>query len=297
MRTNGSVLRLALALASPTALAALSIPLAGCEPEGKEAQARAASLLPKMLATAKEDVAQLQRGLPAGAKKLGGLVDPDPGANLQALQRHIQEARAFVKDLNVAKATFFSFADPSGTILRSEAETDLLAGKSVLASFPALKKALEPGAGVVEAYGEMQEMRGVRTGPDHQWVLAHPVKNAEGAVSGMFVTGWSYRRYAAFLEDQARRELAAAAQKSGQKTLPLAYAFIVKDGKAYGAPVTPDVNAEAVEKVDVGSKVGAPGSPEFQSVLRISGRTFGIAAAPAPDLGKGAALAIITSDI
>lgn len=284
----------------PSPLLARALPaltmlaVAACDDSGKDAQARAAALLPKLEAVVQEDVAQLRRGLPLGAQKLASLLDPDPGANLQSLQRAILDARSGVRDLNIAKSTFFSFTDLSGVVLRSEAETDILAGKSVLAAFPSLKAALEPTSGVVEVYGEMPEMRGVRTGPDHQWVLAHPVKGDGGAVKGMFVTGWSFRRYAAFLEDQARRELQSMAQKAGEKKLPLAYVFIVKGGKAYGAPVTPDVTASAVEKLDLAAATNA--SP-YQTALKITNRTFGLAAARAPGLGEGAVLAVLLSNI
>src|SRR5262249_30003783 len=150
----------------------------------------------------------------------------DPGANLVGLQKAIQAARSAVNDLDVSKATFFCFADSSGIVLRSEVDPDLLAQKSVFAAFPVLKKALEPTSGIVEVYGEMQEMRGVRTGADHQWVLAHPVKMPDGAVKGMFVTGWSYRILARYLEDTAKRNLLESIKQQGKKNEPLLYLFV-----------------------------------------------------------------------
>src|SRR5262249_40351613 len=146
---------------------------AACTDSGKIAEREATEEIARLVPLVKEDVEQVRRGLPEGSAKLGALLEPDVGMNLVALQKAIQTARAQVKDLDVAKSTFFSFADPSGVVLRSESDPDLLAGKSVVAAFPLLKKALEPASGNVEVFGEMTEMRGVKAGPDQQWVVAH----------------------------------------------------------------------------------------------------------------------------
>jgi hypothetical protein len=283
----------------PSWLASLVVPaivatLPGCEDTKKLQEQAAGDVLAKIVPVAKEDAAQVRRGLPEGAKKLGELVDPDPGMNLLGLQRAIRGARAAVKDLDVAKSTFFSFADPTGIVLRSEADPDLLAQKSILVPFPALKKALDPAAGVVEVWGEMPEIRGVRNGPDQQWVAAHPVKDKDGQVKGMFVTGWSFRRLVFHLEDMAKRELGEWAQREKRKSLPIVYVFIVKDGKAYGAPVTPDVNAQAVEGLDLPSRTQG-GS--FRGSIEITGRSFGVAAERTSELGEGAIIAIIASTV
>jgi hypothetical protein len=272
---------------------ALAPVIAGCSDQ-KVNEAIAAEQLGKIVPVAKECVAQVRRGLPEGAAKLGTLIETDPGANLVGLQKAIQSARSAVKDLDLAKSTFFSFADTAGVVLRSEADPDLLAQKPVLAAFPALKKALEPNSGIVEVYGEMQEMRGVRNGADHQWVLAHPVKTPDGAVKGMFVTGWSYRLLARYLEDTAKRNLAESIKQQGKKNEPLLYLFVLKDKKAYGAPVTPDVSAEAIEKLDLVTKAA---SGPYRCSVEITERKFGVAAERTPDLGENAAVAVLISEI
>ncbi|MDC3957672.1 hypothetical protein [Polyangium jinanense] len=281
-------------LASLIVPAALVATLPGCEDNSKEQEQAAGYVLDKLVPVANEDAAQVRRGLPEGAKKLGEVVDSDPGANLVALQKAVRGARASVKDLDIAKSTFFTFVDTTGIALRSEADPDLLAQKSVLSSFPSLKKALEPSAGVVEAWGEMQEMRGVRTGPDTQWVVAHPVKDKEGQVKGMFVTGWSFRRFALHLEEMAKRELLDRAAREKQKKVPIVYVFLVRDGKAYGAPVTPDVNAQAIEGLDLANKTQ---SGPFRGALEITNRSYGIAAQRMPDLGEGTILSVMASAI
>jgi len=273
---------------------ALVVTLPACEDTNKQQEEAAAFVLDKLVKVANEDAAQVRRGLPEGAKKLGEVIDSDPGANLVALQKSIRGARASVKDLDIAKSTFFTFVDTTGIALRSEADPDMLAQRSVLSAFPELKKALDPSSGIVEAWGEMQEMRGVRTGPDTQWVAAHPVKDKDGQVKGMFVTGWSFRRFALHLEEMAKRELLEHAEREKQKKVPIVYVFVVRGGKAYGAPVTPDVNAHAVEGLDLAGKTQ---SGPYRGPVEITGRGYGVAAQRTPDLGEGTLIAVIASSI
>ncbi|WP_437652683.1 hypothetical protein [Sorangium sp. So ce1182] len=285
-RSESKPLVLACALAATLASA--------CQEDGKTSQKHAAELCAKLAPVVAEDVGQVRTGLPAGAAKLAALVDTDPGANLLGLQRAIAGARASVKELQFAKSTFFSFTDPSGTVLRSEADPDMLANRSVLASFPELRKVLEPSSGVVEAFGEMQEMRGVRNGPDLQWVAAHPVKASGGELKGLFVTGWSFRAYAYRLQEAAKHEIAEMAKRDGVKSTPLHYVFAWKGAKAYGGPVTPDVNTEALEKLDLPAKTA---SGPWSGTVEIAGRTFGAAAQRAPELAADAGVAALVSTL
>jgi hypothetical protein len=265
-----------------------------CQEDGKTSQKQAAELCAKLAPVVAEDVGQVRTGLPAGSQKLATLIDTDPGANLLGLQRAIAGARASVKELEFAKSTFFSFADPSGTVLRSEADPDMLANRSVLASFPELRKVLAPGSGLVEAFGEMQEMRGVRNGPDLQWVAVHPVKASDGELKGLFVTGWSFRAYAYRLQEAAKRDIAEIAKRDGLKSTPLLYVFAWKGAKAYGGPVTPDVNTEALEKLDLPSKTA---SGPWSGTVEIAGRTFGAAAQRTPELAADAGVAALVSTL
>lgn len=280
-------------LASFAALALVSS-IAGCEDKKAAAELRAVSSAAKLMPVVQEDVAQVRRGLPEGAKKLGASLEADPSQNLPGLQRAIQGARAAVHDLDIAKSTFFSFADTSGVVLRSEADPDLLAGKSVFAAFPDLKKAADPKSGMVEVFGEMEEMRGLRTGQDYQWVVAHPVNDAGGQLKGVFVTGWSFRRFAYHLEETARRDMLEEVKSKNGKSVPVLYVFVLKGKKAYGAPVTPDVNAQAVEGLDLIEKTA--GGP-FKGSVDITGRTFAVAAHRIPELGADAGLVVILSDV
>jgi hypothetical protein len=276
-----------------TCLAAFALLLLpGCD-DAKKAEQTAVDEVRRLSTIVKQDAAQVRNGLPAGAKKLGPLLGADPGADLAGLQRAIATTRNQVQDLSVAKSTFFSFTDPSGTVLRSEADPDLLAGKNVVSAFPALKAALDPKAGLVEAHGQMQEMRGVRNGPDTTWVAAAPVV-VDGAVKGLFVTGWSYRRYAYHLDEVAKRDFADAAEKGDKKVTPISYVFVVEGDKAYGAPVTPDVDADAIAGLHVIDKTA---SGPYRGTLEVTNRSFGIAAGRTPELGDKTAVVVMVSEI
>lgn len=266
----------------------------GCGDAGKASAKVAADQLPGVVALVKEDVAQVRRGLPGGAEKLAKLLGADAGSDLGALQRAIATSRAGVNDLQFAKSTFFAFADPTGTVLRSEADPDLLAMKSVFAPLPGLKKSVEPGSGVVEAFGELKDVH-IRAGNDLTWAAAHPVKDDKGEVRGAFVTGWTLRGLAYHLEEQTKGVIADAAKKEGKKSLPVFYVFVLHGKKAYGAGKTPDVNTQAVESLDLLSKTQ---SGTFSTTVDITGRTFGVAAASttteyAPDTG----VAVLVSEI
>lgn len=275
-------------------IAAIVVSLPACSNNTAVQEREATEEVTKLLPLVKEDVEQVRKGLPEGAKKLGEILDPDPGANPASLQRAIATARDSVKTLQLAKSTFFSFIDTNGVVLRSEADPDLLAHKNVFTTFPVLKKAIEPTSGLVEIYGEMPEMRGVRTGADLAWAVAHPVKDKDGAVKGAFLTGWSFRRFALVLEEAAKRDTLELATKEGKKQPPIIYVFVVKGSKAYGAPVTPDVNADEVEKLGLVEKTAA-GS--WKTTFEITGRSFSVAAQRAPELGSDAAIAVMLSEI
>ena len=275
-------------------IASIVLALPACDEGKKASEQAAADELTQLAPLLKEDVEQVRRGLPQGAEKLGPMLDADTLGAPEALQKAIARARASVKDLAVAKSTFFSFADTTGRVVRSEADPDVLADKSILAAFGPLKKAIEPGGGLAEAWGEMKELRGAKTGADLEWVAAAPVKDDKGGLKGMFVTGWSLRALAYHLENAAKLAAADAATKAGKKNAPLLYVFLVKGKTAYGPPIAPDVNAHAIEGLDLPSKTAAG---PYRGSLEITGRTFGVAGARAPELGDDAALAVLASEI
>lgn len=273
------------------AIAALSA--TGCGNAAKMSEKAAVERLPGVVALVKEDVEQVRKGLPQGSAALGKLLGADPGADLAGLQRSIASARNGVKDLQVAKSTFFTFTDAQGVAVRSEADPDLLATKNLFAALPELKKAAAAGAGVVEQFGELKDVY-IRAGNDYAWAAAHPVKDDTGALRGVFVTGWSFRSLAYHLEEMAAREGVEAAKKEGRKSVPLLYVFVLHGKKAYGTAKTPDVNTQAVEALDLLSKTQ---SGTFTTTMEITGRTFGVAAAKTPEYAEGTGVAVIASEI
>jgi hypothetical protein len=275
-------------------IAVVTLSLAGCDDHTKANQEGAAQQAQALVVVLKEDVAQVRRGLPVGAKELAGMLDADTLASPQALQKAIARARAIVPDLSLAKSTFFCFTDSTGIVLRSEVDPDLLAGKSMVAAFPPLKKALEATSPPVEVFGEMKELRGVRNGPDLAWVVAAPTTDTKGANKGMFVTGWSFRSLAYHLELSAKMRLMEATEKAGKQKAPFAYVYVIKGKTAYGTPTTPDVNAKFVEDLDPLSKAGPTG---FRGSAEIAGRAFGVAIERVRDLGDDVALAVLYSEI
>ena len=266
---------------------------AGCEDKGKASEQGAIAEIGYLGPILKEDVAQVRRGLPVGASKIAPMLDPDTLVSLQSTQRAIVRMRSDVHDLEIAKSTFFSLTDATGTVLRSEADPDVLAGKSIVATFPELKKALEPSSRLVEAFGEMKELRGVRTGPDLAWVVAAPVVD-KGQSKGMIVTGWSFRALAYHLETQLKMHISQEADKKQKKTPPFGYVYVVKGNHAYGTPTTPEVNAKVVEELDLPKKAA---NGVYHEAREITGRMFGIAGEKVPELGEDAAIAVVFSEI
>ncbi len=267
--------------------------LAGCADPAKQEQI-AIDVLAKVAPLADAEVAQVRRGLPPGAKLLGEHIDTEPDMNLVALQRVVRGARVNTEDLRTSKCTFFSFADPAGVVLRSEIDPDNLAQKQIFTVFPGLKKALEPNAGIVEAWGDMEEIRAAKAGPEHQWVLAHAVKDKEGQTKGIFVTGWSLRRFAYHIDQAAKDELVKAAEKSRAVKVPLVYVYLVKDGKAFGGPISPEVNAHAIEGLDLPAKTQ---NGVFRGHVEVTGRMFGVAAQKAPSIGESIILSVMISEV
>ncbi|MEO5731512.1 MAG: hypothetical protein ABI134_04100 [Byssovorax sp.] len=275
-------------------IALTALALAGCDDGKKLSEKEAFEEVAHIAPIVKEDVEQVRKGLPAGAAKLAQKADADTLGNNSALQKAVADSRAAVKELDVAKSTFFAITDAAGTVLRSETDPDMLAGKSVITPFPALKKALDPAAGVVEAFGEMTEMRGQRTGQELAWVAVHPMKDDKG-LKGLFVTGWSFRKYAAYLDDKAKRHVSEISVKAEKKTVPIVYVFLFKGSKAYGSPLlSADVNAQAIEGLGILEKTSAG---PYKGNIEITGRNFGVAAQRTPELGDDAAVVVLLSEI
>lgn len=267
--------------------------VAGCRDKDKEVQEKIVPALETALPLIERDTKQVREGLPKGALLMTKHLDGDPGSDLEGVKRAIVNARAGTDELVVAKSTFFAFVGENGMVLRSEAEADLAAGKSLVEAIPEAKKFLSVDAGLVEVWGYMDGLRGVNKGGDLQWVVGHPVKSADGGLLGAFITGWSLRSYAKYLEDHIQAHLKKG-MSDPTKPPPLSYVFIVKGDAAFGAPVTPEDNAEAIGKLGLVDKTK---SGVHQQPIELDGRNFFIAAVAAPDMGSDVVIVLMMSPV
>jgi hypothetical protein len=267
-----------------------------CTDAAKVSEGKAVAHAERLAKLADDDVDEVRRGVPYGAKSLGAAWDEknDPHIDPASARRALDRVRDENRDLAVAKSTFFAITDDKGTVLRSDQDPDLLAGKSLVASYGALAKVLAGES--VETRGEMPETAGARTGGDEQWVAAAPVRDAGGKVRGIYASGWSMRRFAYHLEETLKHDLTTEALRGGDKhvKLPLVYVFVLAGTKVYGAPVTPLVNAETLEKLDLLGKTS--GDAVFHQTIEITGRGFGLAARRAPKMGADIGVAVLRSE-
>jgi hypothetical protein len=104
------------------------------------------------------------------------------------------------------------------------------------------------------------------------------------------------RRFAYHLEETLKHDMTADALRAGDKhvKLPLVYVFVLAGSKVYGAPVTPLINSETLEKLDLASKLTE--GAVFHQTLEISGRGFGLAAKRAPKMGADIGVAVLRSE-
>lgn len=267
---------------------AASLALPACDSAAKESEARATENVTRLAALADADVEEVRKGLPEGAKRLLPLLTDGKELVPGRVRAEMKKVREAVTVLQLAKSTFFAVAGADGVVLASDLETDGMGGKSIVQALPGVEKGR---TGYTELLGEWDEARGVKTGPDAVWVAAAPVGD-----KGLYVTGWSLRRFAHHLEEQLKTDLRHGGKdtKKAEK-MPIVYAFVVRDGKAYGAPVVPEVNAKAVEALQLASKVS--GDAVAHGQVEITHRGFGWAAKRAPKLCDSCVIALLRSEL
>src|SRR5260221_13210260 len=116
---------------APLALCLLSAAeLSACKDKGKESATKAAGDAAALAEQADKDVAEVERRLPDGAKKLASLWDggADPRQDVQGVRKSLLDVRRQVPDLNVAKSTFFALVDDKGVAIRNDLDEDVMAG-------------------------------------------------------------------------------------------------------------------------------------------------------------------------
>jgi hypothetical protein len=191
--------------------------------------------------------------------------------------------------LDSAKSTFFLIASSDGSILRNNLEEDEMAGKNLFEVYPSAEKNRKDT--YYEFNGSWDVARGVNKKVDAQHCAVAPIA-LQGKTVGYFVSGFSWSSYAYRLETTLRSEVLQNT-KEGEK-VPLLYVYVIVGGKAYGAPVSPEVNGQAIlkqnpiEKTKGGKVVAVP--------LEITRRQFGVALQHFSELGEVVVVAVLRSE-
>jgi hypothetical protein len=266
--------------------------LTSCTKTVETSVAKAKEHAATLIQVANQDVEELQKGMPVGATQLQSLyrAQTPPKDDLDAVRQQLGQARNRVQDLRVAKSTFFVLAEPDGTILRSDREPDLLSGKNLFGGFPETRKSTDGLA--VTTRGELPEAAGVKGRKDGQYVVAVPVK-LDDHVRGIYASGWSWAAYAYRLQNALLSDVRSKRKDEREKD-PLLYVYVVVGSDVFGAPTAPEVNAEAIRKLEPLTK--ASGDNVFTTPLEVTGRDFGLAVRRVPQLGPDVALAVIRSE-
>jgi hypothetical protein len=274
-------------------VAALPLATLACKGRGKESASKAALDDAYLVELVDKDVAEIERGLPQGARALSPLLagGADPRQDTGAVRKALGRIRRDVPDLDVAKSTFFALADPTGVAIRNDLEEDVMAGQNLVAVFPALAGARDAFTTTTGRFPNAVS----KSGPDKDWVAGTPVKRADASTGAILVTGWSYRYFARHLQASLESRLLdqAKAEGTGGK-LPVYYVAVFDSSGVYAAPLTPPVDEQALSAEGLATKTaGAP----VQGVLTITDRDFGYAAARTPKLGPDVGVVVLRSEL
>jgi hypothetical protein len=284
------------ALAGLTFLALSS----GCRDKGQESATAGRQNVQNLVELVNKDVAEIERGLPEGAKQLSTILgkETELRANPNAVRTALLKMRQRVPDLGIAKSTFFALADEKGIAIRNDNEQDTMAGKDLVGAWPGIAPALK-GTPFVATNGKFPGAENP-AGPDKEWVAATPVKREDGGTLGLLVTGWTYRRFAYHLQESLRRDLQDELMRAGDKgKMPIIYVALFEGDTIYGAtaPRTipfPPVNEEALAKLGLVAKTAAGPA---DGKIEITDRGFGWAAARAPKLGDNIGVVVLRSEV
>ncbi|MBK6459988.1 MAG: hypothetical protein IPF92_03135 [Myxococcales bacterium] len=279
-------------IVAPVIAAALCLSSSGCKDHAKESEARAREHAQELATLVEKDVAEVERGLPEGAKRLATIfAKEEPNKNLPAVRAGLQKVRRDVPDLLLAKSTFFALADEAGIAIRNDLEQDAMAGQNLFGIFPGLAGGK---SGYVSTTGAFPGPPG-KAGPDKDWLAATPVKRTDGSTLGVFVTGWTFRRFALHLSETLKHDLQERLMASDQKgKMPVLYVGVFDKSGVYGAPQTPSTNEKALADIDLVGKTAA--GPSSGSLV-LTDRPFGWAAVRTPKLGADVGVFVLRSEI
>jgi len=268
--------------------------VAGCKDQAKESAKLAAGNVDELASLVDKDVGEIERGLPEGAKRMSKLYEggADPKTDLPSVRQALLRAQREVPDLNVAKSTFFALTDDKGVGVRNNLEQDAMAGQDLAKLFPGISKAL--AGEYVETTGSFGGPPGPQ-GPDKDWLAASPVKDEQGKVAGLFVTGWSYRRFAGHLQQVLKEEFQSDLRKSGDTgKMPIFYVAVFDGSGVYSERTTPKVDEQALADQKLVDKTKAAPA---QGTVTITDRAFGWAAKRTPKLGPDAGVVVLRSEL
>jgi hypothetical protein len=272
----------------------LSLLAVSCKDQAKESAKLAAKDADTLADLVDKDIAEVERGMPEGAKRLASLYagGTDATKDLPAVRQALLKAQRDVPDLNVAKSTFFALVDDKGVGVRNNLEQDAMAGQDLAKLFPGISKALA---------GEYTETTGSFGGPpgpngaDKDWIAASPIKNEQNKVSGLFVTGWSYRRFATHLQEVLKENFQNNLRKSGDTgKMPVFYVALFDSSGVYAERTTPKVDEQALADAKLVDKTKGGA---FQGTLNITDRDFGYAAKRTPKLGEDVGVVVLRSEL
>jgi hypothetical protein len=267
--------------------------LLACKDQAKESARLASSDVANLGTLVEKDVSEVERGLPAGAAKLGSLLanGADPKQDVAGVRKALLQVRRQVQELDVAKSTFFALADANGVAIRNDLEEDVMAGQNLFSIFPALAKAKSAYSTATGAFPNSPS----KNGPDEDWIAATPVKRDDGSTGAVFVTGWTYRFFARHLQESLKDQLTEQARKTGDEgKIPVFYVSVFDKTGVYPAPTTPQVNEKALGGLDLlGQTAGGPA----QGTLSITDRAFGWAAIRAPKLAPDTGVVVLRSEL
>jgi hypothetical protein len=280
------------------AAALLGLLSGGCKDQAKESAKLAAQNLDTLAELVDKDIGEVERGMPEGAKRLAvlyssnGTPNGDPKQDLAAVRQALLKTVRDVPDLNVAKSTFFALTDDKGVGIRNNLEQDAMAGQDLAKLFPNISKAM--AGEYVETTGSFGGPPSAN-GPDEDWLAAMPVKNDQGKVAGLFVTGWSYRRFASHLQQVLKDSFQSNLRQSGDTgKMPVFYVAVFDASGVYSERTTPKVDEQAL--VDAKLVDATKGGP-FQGTVTITDRAFGYAAKRTPKLGTDAGVVVLRSEL
>lgn len=264
-----------------------------CKDQAKESARLASGDVASLGTLVEKDVGEVERGLPAGAEKLGSLLanGADPRQDVAGVRRALLHVRREVPDLDIAKSTFFALADANGVAIRNDLEEDVMAGQNLFSIFPALAKATDAYTTATGSFPNSPS----KNGPDEDWIAGTPVKRADGTTGAVFVTGWTYRFFARHLQESLKDQLTDQARKTGDEgKIPVFYVAVFDKGGVYSAPTTPPVNQKALADLDL---VGKTASGQAQGTLNITDRAFGWAALRTPKLAPDTGVVVLRSEL